>query len=174
MPRDRATKEKRAAAKAAKDAETAKLKARMMAALARMETEPQPPPAPSSVPALTAVPAPTAVPATTDFPAPTDFPALNTVPAPIAADELEEEEMDTALVVHECAARFGGVSSLSLRPSHLEAYEKFNVAKTSCALELLSIVDELSLRDIYALYPCDERPQYKVLPSGVVSSARRL
>ena len=76
------------------------------------------------------------------------------------------EEMDMALVVHDYAARFGGVSSLSLRPSHLEAYEKFNVAKTSCALELLSIVDELSLRDIYALYPCDERPQYYVLASS--------
>ena len=156
MPRDRVTKEKRAAAKAAKNAETAELKARLTAAVARMDMELEPPLAPSSVPVLTAVPAPTAVPATTDFP------ALNTVPAPIAADALEEEEADTALVVQEYAARFGGMSSLSLRPSHLVAYDKFMAAKASCALELLGIVDELSLRDIYALYPCNERPQYYV------------
>ena len=129
MPRDRVTKEKRAAAKAAKDAETAELKARLTAAVARMDMELEPPPAPSSVPALTAVPAPTAVPAAT-----TDFPALNTVPAPIAANALEEEEVDTALVVQECAARFGGMSSLSLRPSHLVAYEKFMAAQKHPAL----------------------------------------
>ena len=165
MPRDRATKEKRAAAKAAKDAETAELEARMTAALARMDMdmEPPPPPVPSSVPVPTAVPAPS-------------VPVPTAVPAQIAADALEEEEVDTALVVHEYAARFGGISSLSLPSSHLVAYEKFMAAKTSCALELLSIVDELSLRDIYALYPCDERPQYFVRaltrPPGVGDYAR--
>ena len=161
MPRDRATKRKRAAAKAAKDAETAELEARMMATLARMDVEPPPPPVPSSVPVPTAVPALTAV------TAPTAVPALTAVPAPIAAASLEEEEVDTALVVQEYAVRFGAdVSSLSLRPSHLVAYEKFMAAKASCALELLGIVDELSLRDIYALYPCNERPQYYVRADG--------
>ena len=94
---------------------------------------------------------------------------------------LTTEEVDTALSVHELStalerAGLGDISTLSLRCSHLQAYEKFVAAKKACALDLVSIVDELSLSDIYTLYPCDERSQYAVRvltrPPGVGDFAR--
>ena len=49
--------------------------------------------------------------------------------------------------------------------------EKFEAAKQACALEMATIADSLlTIRDVYDLYPSEERPQYQVLPissSGV-------
>jgi hypothetical protein len=77
---------------------------------------------------------------------------------------LTTDEVDTALCVDELTRSMDrvGLGAPSLRHSHLQAYEKFVAAKKICALELVSIVDKLSLSEIYALYPCDERPEYKV------------
>ena len=95
---------------------------------------------------------------------------------------LTTEEVDMALSVHELStalerAGLGDIgTALSLRCSHLEAYNKFTAAKEACARELVGIVDELSLTDIYALYPHDERPEYFVhaatRPPGVGDWAR--
>ena len=43
--------------------------------------------------------------------------------------------------------------------------EKFEAAKQACALEMATIADSLlTIRDVYDLYPSEERPRYQVLP----------
>jgi len=84
---------------------------------------------------------------------------------------LTTEEVDTALSVQELStalerAGLGDIGTVSLRCSHLQAYQKFMAAKKACAVELVGVLDELSLSDIYALYPSSERPLYAVAPYG--------
>ena len=84
---------------------------------------------------------------------------------------LTTEEVDTALSVQELStalerAGLGDIGTESLPCSHLQAYEKFVAAKKACAVELVGVLDELSLSDIYALYPSSERPLYALAPYG--------
>ena len=53
----------------------------------------------------------------------------------------------------------------------IEVYNKFQAARHSCAVELIGVVEALTVEEVYALYPCAERPEYRA--DGRISDLRR-
>ena len=55
----------------------------------------------------------------------------------------------------------------------MEVYEKFRAAKYSCAVELVGLVEALTVEEVYALYPCNERPEYHARSVSMVGLGLR-
>jgi hypothetical protein len=69
-------------------------------------------------------------------------------------------ELDVALDALD-APRFDE-AACQLPQGRLNAYEKLQAAKYSCAQELVGFLEALTVEEVYAMYPSSERPEYRV------------